>query len=332
MPTKAGNLRIHPEVMFFVSIDIGTFTCRLAIGRADSGGRIKVIHKDRRITNLGQGIGTQPSLDSNAIARTVRVLQEWRTVIDAFPQRRERAVATSAVRDATNRAEFVSRAFGEADTRIDVISGEEEAGLTIVGMRYGLASPLPLVVAVDIGGGSTEIVYDPPAGTGRYGVRLARSIDIGAVRLTERFLQHEPPSADAVTAAEREVARMVEAAAADLGNLRGGQLVGTGGTITTLASLAVKSDRYDSHKVEQYCLGRAEVATLGRRLREMTLEERRSLRGMESGREAVIVGGTIVLESLMRTLSFQSCIVTDYGLREGILVTLAERSWDASTA
>ena len=152
------------------------------------------------------------------------------------------------------------------------------------------------------------------------------SLDVGVVRLTEReFHTDVPPSDQAFFAAEEMIQEELEKIRAGLGNLSGTTCVGTAGTITTLAAMAQTLSKYDSARIHNYRLPLEKIQDLERELRSRTREERRGIPGLEPGREDVIVAGTVILRVVMQTLGFQECLVSDYGLREGILVHEAAR-------
>ncbi len=233
--------------MRLAGVDIGTLTCRLLIADLSPGGRLIEVRSERRILRLGEGVDQTKQLSVAAMDRVLQCLREWREMIDASHVDATAAVATSAVRDAGNRDEFLDRVKREAGFEVELISGEEEARRTMLGIRSGLPYGVTDVLALDIGGGSTEFILDRPGQN-----PVVRSIDIGVVRLCERLLHHDPPTDDEVRQAREWVARETKAAVADMGNYQTATFVGTAGTITSLAAMAQKLPTYEPARIHNY--------------------------------------------------------------------------------
>jgi exopolyphosphatase / guanosine-5'-triphosphate,3'-diphosphate pyrophosphatase len=302
----------------FVGIDIGTLTCRVLIADLNPGQPLKELHSDRRILRLGQGVDQTKRLSSAAMDRVIHCLQEWREVIAGYHVEATAVVATSAVRDAANREEFLERVKREAGFEVEVISGEEEARRTLLGIRSGLRAGVTDVLALDIGGGSTEFILDRSGGK-----PMVRSIDIGVVRLCERVLHHDPPSNEEVRQAREWVAQETTTAVADIGDYRQATFVGTAGTITSLAAMAQKLPAYEPARIHNYRLTIETIRELEEQLLSRTKAERVGLHGLEKNREEVIAAGAIIIRTIMETLGQEECLVSDLGLREGVLIQLA---------
>lgn len=306
--------------MLLAGIDIGTLTCRLLIGRVSGDGRLTEVHSDRRILRLGEGVDRDRLLRPAAIARVVETLRDWRAVINAHQVDAQIAVATSAVRNARNREEFLGRVKKEVGFDVEIISSEEEARHTLLGIRSGLPGGVSSILGLDIGGGSTEFILDRPGHT-----PIVHSIEIGVVRLTERLLTSDPPTADEIQAARELIAKEAEQAGAMLGELGGVTFVGTAGSITTLAAMAQKLTTYEPIRIHNYRLSLETIRGLERELLGRTTAQRREMPGLETGREDVMVAGTLILRGVMETLGFSEGLVSDVGLREGVLLDLAAR-------
>lgn len=301
-------------------IDIGTLTCRLLIADLAPGQPLQEIRSDRRILRLGEGVDQTKRLSPAAMDRVIHCLQEWRNVIHDFHVETSSIVATSAVRDATNRSEFLERVKRETGFDVEVISGEEEARRTLLGIRSGLPVGVTDILALDIGGGSTEFILD------RQGQKpIIRSIDIGVVRLCERLLTHDPPTDVEVHQAREWVARETKAAVAGMGNYRQATFVGTAGTITSLAAMAQKLPAYEPTRIHNYQLKLETIRELEQTLFSRTKAERVGLPGLERNREEVIAAGAIIIGTIMETLGQQGVLVSDLGLREGVLIDRAVR-------
>jgi exopolyphosphatase/guanosine-5'-triphosphate,3'-diphosphate pyrophosphatase len=306
--------------MRLAGVDVGTLTCRLLIADLQPGSGLLTIRADRRILRLGEGVDQTKRLNIAAMDRVIRCLKEWQELIEAAQVDAAVAVATSAVRDAENRDEFLDRAKREAGFEVELITGEEEARRTMLGIRSGLPAGVTDVLALDIGGGSIELILDRPGQ-----IPISRSIDIGVVRLCERLLHHDPPTEEEIHQAREWVTRESGAAIADIGISQPATFVGTAGTITTLAAMAQKLHSYDPASIHNYRLQLDAIQELEQTLLSRSRADRISLPGLEQGREEVIAAGTIMVRTIMETLGMSSVLVSDLGLREGVLLDLAMR-------
>ncbi|MEO5864966.1 MAG: Ppx/GppA phosphatase family protein [Nitrospiraceae bacterium] len=309
------------RTMRLAGVDIGTLTCRLLIADLAPGGRLIEIRSERRILRLGEGVDQTKQLSVVAMDRVLCCLREWREIIDASHVDAVAAVATSAVRDAANRDEFLDCVKREAGFEVELISGEEEARRTMLGIRSGLPLGVTDVLALDIGGGSTEFILDQPGQKPN-----VHSIDIGVVRLCERLLQHDPPTDEEVQQAREWVARETKAAVAGMGNYQTATFVGTAGTITSLAAMAQKLPTYEPARIQNYRLQLDTIQELEQTLLSRNKAGRAGLPGLENGREEVIAAGAIIVGAVMETLGVSAVLVSDLGLREGVLIDLARRT------
>ncbi len=308
------------------ALDLGTNSTRLLVAdvepSAGGGGRLETIDRRMRITRLGQGVDANRRLHPDAIARVVAAVDEFAAAIREHGATRVRAVTTSAARDAANADELLDACARVLGVRPEVISGEEEAGLSFAGATYDLdatTAPPPYLV-VDVGGGSTEFV----AGTSE--PQGLVSIDIGCVRLTEQFLHSDPPAPDELSAAVTvvrdhlaDVDRLVPAAASAR------TLIGLAGTISTMAAVEQGLTEYDRDKIHHFRLSRAAAEDVFRTLATETLAERRHNPGLEPGRVDVIVGGVIVAVSVMRHWDFAELLVSESDILDGLALNLAGR-------
>jgi len=314
----AGASTAPPRIL--AGIDIGTLTCRLEIAEVTSSGHVTKLHSDRRILRLGQGVDRDRVLRADAMARVVATLKEWRQIIDAYQVEATAVVATSAVRDAGNRQEFLNLIAREAGLQVEIISGAEEARRTTLGIRSGLPTGVADMLAVDIGGGSTECILDRPGQP-----LIVRSIDIGVVRLSERVLQSDPPTTEELRQAHDWIRTETGAAVEGMPLPVGLKFVGTAGTITALAAMDQQLSVYDAAKIHNYVLTLDVVTRLEAQLLGRSKQQREGLPGLERGREDVIVAGAIILRTMMETLGMPNVLVSDLGLREGVLLHLANR-------
>lgn len=304
--------------MRVAGIDIGTLTCRLLVAAVSSEGLVDAIRSERKILRLGEGVDQTKRLNSEAMSRVIETIREWKAIIESHGVERYTAVATSAVREAGNREEFLDRVRSETGVEIEVIDGKEEARRTFLGIRSGLPD-VRSILGLDIGGGSMEFIAS------RQGQPLkTTSIDMGVVRLTERVLQRDPPGATEIQQAETLVRALTRGARREIGDVTDLTLVGTAGTITSLAAAAQELPTYDPARIQNYVLElpvirRIECSVFGK-----TQAQRVGMPGLETGREGVIAAGVLILRCVMEELNAVRCVVSEYGLREGVLVHLAQ--------
>lgn len=315
------------------AIDLGTNTVRLLVGESDGVGGYRPVFAAQEITRLGQGLLPDRMLQPEPIRRTLAVLHRFREAAASHATTRIAVVGTSALREAKNREAFLARARRETGLDVQVVSGEEEARLTLLGVRAALRIGERPLVMMDIGGGSTEFVLaDGPKILGMV------STGLGVVKLTEAHLKTDPPLPNELAAVREVVAvRIARLRAGELPNTVRGTprqdaiFVGTAGTVTSLAAIDLSLDPYDPDRVNGHRLSRARVEALCRDLAARPLVERRHVRGLEPARADVIVAGALVCLGAMDGLDFPELTVSDGGLREGILLDLLVRL-DLSTS
>jgi len=298
------------------AIDCGTNSTRLLV--VDALGR--PLARTMEITRLGAGVDAARRLSAASIARTVAVLEEMRRRMDLLGVVRARLVATSAVRDAGNREEFLRAASAAAGVPAEILSGEEEGRLAFAGATAELGPGPGDDVVVDIGGGSTELVL------GRDGRTSAVSLDIGCVRLTERHLLHDPPRPDELASAAAHIEAELDRALAripPLGSLRrDSRLIGLAGTVSTLAALDQGLTGYDRERIHHYVLTRDAVVGWCDTLAAETASARAARAGMDPGRQDVIVGGVLVLRQVMYRLAMGECLASESDILDGIVAEL----------
>lgn len=303
--------------MRVAGIDIGTLTCRLLVAAVSSEGSVDAIRSERKILRLGEGVDHTKRLKPDAMSRVIETIQDWKAIIESHGVERYTAVATSAVREAGNREEFLDRVRRETGVEIEVIDGEEEAHRTFLGIRSGLPD-VQAILGLDIGGGSTEFIAS------RQGQPLkTTSIDMGVVRLTERVLQGNPPDATEIQEAETLIRDLTRGAQREIGDVTDLTLVGTAGTITSLAAVAQELPAYDPARIQNYVLELPVIRRIECDVFGKTQSQRVGMPGLDTGREGVIAAGVLILRCIMEELNAAQCVVSEYGLREGVLVHLA---------
>jgi exopolyphosphatase/guanosine-5'-triphosphate,3'-diphosphate pyrophosphatase len=297
------------------ALDCGTNSTRLLV--VGPGG--EALDREVRITRLGQGVDRTRALHPDAIDRTVAVLRDYAATMRRLGVTHARLVATSAVRDAANRAEFLAAAAAAAGVEAEVLSGTEEGRLSYAGATAGLAPVAGATVVVDIGGGSTELVV-----SGSRGLE-AVSLDLGCVRLTERDLPTDPPTAAEVDAATRaielELSRAAEGVPALVALPAGSRLLGLAGTVSTLSALDQRLATYDRARLHHSVLTAAAVARWCDTLLAESAAARAARPGMVDGRQDVIVGGALVLRSVMARLGFAECVVSESDILDGLILS-----------
>jgi exopolyphosphatase/guanosine-5'-triphosphate,3'-diphosphate pyrophosphatase len=299
----------------YAAVDIGSNTLLLLVVEGE-GGRLRARRDLCRFGRLGQGLDTSGRLAAEAIERSLAIARDYRAVLnEEAPIDGLVALATQAVREAVNAAEFVRPAEEILGVPIQVVSGEREAALvfrSVVEAFPGLAAGE--VVVVDVGGASTEFIV----GSGGE-VRSMKSVPIGAVRLSERHLKSDPPTAEEGRALIGDIDRELTS----LELPRGAALIGTAGTATTLASVAQNLRAYQADKVQGYRIGRAEVERQLARYLELTVAEKRHMPGLEPQRADVIAGGAAIYARVANAMDVAEIITSDRGIRWGAVHELA---------
>jgi exopolyphosphatase / guanosine-5'-triphosphate,3'-diphosphate pyrophosphatase len=311
---------VHPEQRSgrVAAIDQGTNSCRLLVlePRERPLEPPLEVARDMVITRLGRGVDRTGRLDPDALARTVDVLAGFCRRARALGAERIRVAATSAVRDAENRDAFASAVAAHAGSALEIVTGEQEAGLSFLGGTLGLDPaevPGPYLVQ-DIGGGSTEFVTGAVPGRAEHAV----STQMGSVRLTERLVRDDPPLPEDLAAIEAEVGRVVDQASRQVPIAHARTLVGVAGTATTLQAIALGLDRYDPDRIHRTWLTREEVERLLRQLAHMTNAERAAIPVMAPGRGDVIVAGAVILATVMRRFGFERALVSETDILDGL--------------
>jgi len=302
------------------AVDCGTNTVKLLVADVDpAAGTQDSLVREMRIVRLGQDVDRTGRLADGALARLFDAVEEYAAIVTAHDVDALRFVATSAVRDAGNVDDFLRGIRARLGVDPEVVSGDEEAALSYDGATRALADvPFPVAV-LDIGGGSTELILgDAPAR-----VTAARSLDIGSVRLTERLLPSDPPTAAEVAAATRVVDEALDTLPSygvHVGDAR--TLVGTAGTVTTVAAVLLGLDHYDRGLVHHASFSTEQVHELTARLLSSTVAERELLH-VPTGRSDVIGAGALILDRVLRRSGAERLLVSDSDILDGIAWSIA---------
>ncbi|MGB2958602.1 MAG: Ppx/GppA phosphatase family protein [Bacteroidota bacterium] len=296
-------------------IDIGTNTVILLLAEISDEGRVRPLLHEQRIPRLGRGVDATRRLRKESIDRVIQVLKEYLKLLLPYHPVSTVLCGTSALRDASNRADFTGIVQRELGLVVEVLTGEDEALLTYRGALSGL-SGVQRAIVLDIGGGSTEI----SAGDASH-VQLKWSLDIGSVRLTERFFRHDPPTSEEIEEATLWVRGELRKLTGFDGS--GATLIGVAGTATTLAFLDQGLEDFSVEAISNYRLSREAVEGLFTRLKGLSHAELLRLTPVMRGRADIIAGGTLVLKEVMDATGRDELIVSERGVRYGI----ALREW-----
>ena len=298
-----------------VAIDCGTNSTRLLV--VDSDG--STLERLMQITRLGAGVDATGRLAPEAIERCLSVLREFRQVMDKFSVVRGRLAATSAARDASNGAEFLAAAGEVTGIEPELLAGTEEGRLSMGGALSDLEGEDGPFLILDIGGGSTELV----AGTGPEDPELSIvSLQVGCVRITERFLTSDPPTSTQLEEGEAMVNELLDQAITEHPRfLAAHRLVGLAGTVTTLASLHLGLEHYDRDQIHHAVLSVGDVYDWYRTLASEVTAARLDRAGMVPGREDVIVAGALILDAVMVRLGFEECLVSESDILDGLIAS-----------
>ena len=310
-------------------VDIGSHTTRLLIAKK-TGRRLVPVRSERRVTRLAEGFQREGTITEEARQRNLEALKEYAAILLEFDVDGISCGATGVVRRAKNSEEVLERIGAETGLKCRVLSEESEAELSAKGILSAIRTGDKEPLMFDVGGGSTEFVL--PAAQGCV---LSTSRPIGAATFTEKFLGGDPPGIEAVNRAATEARRQIESAKTQLfeSSLKTGRIVssgelplaGTAGTVTTLAAMNLGMKRYVPYLINGAVLSLEWISSAIGSLARMALAERRTLTGLEPGREEIILGGAVIVSQILACFGSDRVIVSDAGLLEGLVIDLAER-------
>jgi exopolyphosphatase/guanosine-5'-triphosphate,3'-diphosphate pyrophosphatase len=314
---------IHPRL---AAIDVGSNSIRLVVAEAQPGGRYRVLDEERESTRLAKSLASTGKLDEESMTASLEALRRFKSIAAGMGVETMRAIATCAVREATNGLEFCRRVRQEIDLPIEIIDSDQEARLAFqsVRRRFDLAGKNSLLA--DIGGGSTEIVL----ASGEL-IEAIYATKLGAVRLAEKFNSAQPMSHEDIIRMmrwiDRELRKTTDKPAAPIH-----QLIGSGGTFTNLASVIMASRGLARLPAAGARVSRADVRHLVDRLAKMNPKQRRETPGLNADRADIIVPGLGVIDSIMRRFRINTLQVHAYGVRDGLLLGMIDRLQGAPAA
>jgi len=295
-------------------IDIGTNSLRLLVADMEKG-VIMSGKKYVRMIRLGEMVDQSREIGEKALERCMDALDELVKIALDEGVENIKALATSAVRDAGNRDEIVRRIQASFPIEVDILSGDEEAEMGY----FGILSSFPgqgLFIMFDIGGGSTEFAVG-----NKEKIFYKRSLDIGAVRMTEQFIKSDPVDLDESRRLKKYVRNIIESELGNIASFEKGIAVGIGGTITTLGAIKLKMENYNRGKIHLSRIGLDEIGEMISEFAECPLESRRNIIGLDSERADIIYAGSIILHEVMDFFGCKDIIVSDYDNLEGYLMT-----------
>jgi exopolyphosphatase / guanosine-5'-triphosphate,3'-diphosphate pyrophosphatase len=311
------------------SVDIGSNSIRLLIAEYTQGTLTRIV-TERRVTRLGNSVGHTGKLLDAEMEKTLAALAEFSTLLAQRGIMRVRAVATSAVRDASNAGVFLNKVRDHTGLDIEVVTGEAEAALTLKGVMCSLPganvnSP-PSVFIVDIGGGSTECVLY----SGGEETPLMRSLPLGLIALSRKFIGEGPMTEDLISAMEGAIAPVIDAIADSFGTRlrKTSCFVGAAGTFSTIASIDLGLEEYEGEKIHLHRVSRPALLRMFSLLSSLDLQDRMKVRGLEASRADLIMPGVLFTINLMNRFDFTELTVSDWGLLEGVLIEMGESLGD----
>ena len=303
------------------AIDCGTNSIRLLIAEPDGAGGLKDLERRLEVVRLGQAVDATGEFHPAALQRTFAAVDEYAELIKKaeVPVENVHFVATSATRDVKNRDSFFTGIKERLGVLPDVISGETEARLSFNGALSRVTPRGEPVLVMDIGGGSTELITGSAGGQ----VHSAISLDVGSVRVTERFLKQNPVADVDLARAAAYVDELLSGSGVDFGSI--GTWIGVAGTVTTLAGVYLGLERYDRERVHGALIPLPSVEELLHRLAAMTVDQIRALPSMHPGRADVITGGALVEVRIAARMTVEDLIVSESDILDGIALQLIDR-------
>lgn len=307
------------------SIDIGTNTILMLIADYDeTGGKIKTLLDIQRLPRLGKGVDSARNILPESTKKAIGILNEYKQISTQHDSPSINVTATSFIRDAHNRSEFIEEVYKGTGLKIEILSGDDEAKLTFIGGIYDkLSGNEKKISTIDIGGGSTEVT------TGTIGQLktdfrsimriplIGKSLNIGSVRLNEKFLNSHPPAFESIVLAEEFINENLTEIDFDI---KDSELIGVAGTITTLGTIKLGHSTFLADKVDNLIISIDEIEEILKRLAVMTLEELYVMGDYMTGRADIVIPGILILKCFMRKFSFGKIKVSTKGLRYGVLL------------
>jgi exopolyphosphatase/guanosine-5'-triphosphate,3'-diphosphate pyrophosphatase len=307
---------VEEQSMRVAAIDCGTNSIRLLIADVESN-KLREVVRDMEIVRLGQGVDQTGEFHPDAIKRTLAAVDKFAAEIARRGVQKIRFCATSATRDATNRALFIDGVRERLGIEVEVITGAEEAELSFIGAIQELNPSSGPFLVVDIGGGSTEFVF------GKSKVESAKSVNIGCVRMSERHFTNDPPTDSQVQSARTDIQQAIAIAGAEVPITQAKTLVAVAGTATTVAAAALELDIYDRHSIHLSRISATKVHEVSEMFKNKDRNQRLKLGYMHPGRVDVITAGSLVLSEVMKATRAVEFIASETDILDGIALSIA---------
>lgn len=300
------------------AIDIGTNSMRLLVAEYIDG---KLYNREKFVntTRIGQGVDSEGYISEEAIERNIKALKEFSDIANEKGCEYIYCIGTSALRDSKNGNEFIDLAKAETNVDVDIISGEEESNLGFIGVLQGLDDTNNILV-LDIGGGSTEFILGDESG-----IKYAKSENVGALRMTEKFLSKDPICENEF----EDMSNFIEETISDTinilkeKNIR--QIVGIGGTITSVSAINQELETYFMEKIHGSKVNEKELDNILQNLKKMTLNDKKNIKGLQPKRADIITAGVRILNIIMKKLEKENIIVSEYDNLEGLICQKARK-------
>ncbi len=303
------------------SLDLGTNTFRLLIAKVTDSNTLVPIVSKRVIVRLGKGIDRNGRIQPHAFEKGIKAIKKFSHTINQHKVEKVFAVSTSVARVAKNGDEFIEKVLEQTGIPVRIVSGFEEATLTLKGIFSAVECNAHKSLLFDIGGGSTELILTED----NVPVQIA-NLDLGVVHLAESFITTDPPTSEDLASLRINIKHMLQSLDFNKDTLNSikdisqSSLIGTAGTVTTLAAIDQQLEEYDPQKINNYCLSLKAVQGIYHLLSSTSLAERKAIVGLEQGREEVILPGAAIVLEIMDYFNFKHLTVSDAGLLEGILL------------
>lgn len=302
------------------TIDIGTNSMRLLVAIYENG---KIINRKKYVntTRIGQDVDDKGYISKEAIDRNIQALKEFKAICDEEGCKYIYCMGTSALRDSKNSSEFIELAKKEINIDVEVITGQRESNLGFLGVLEGVEDNNDEeILVIDIGGGSTEFIVGD-----RQGVKFCKSENIGALRLTEKFLKTELVSDDELESTIKFINETIENTINTIKEKNIKKLVGIGGTITSVSAINQTLEVYSMEKVHNSKICKKEVDEILQMLKNMTLKDKKTLNGLQPKRADIITAGVVILNIIMEKLELNQIIVSEYDNLEGLMCQMAKK-------
>ena len=313
--------------MRLAAIDIGTNSTRLLISDfSDSG--FKIMEKTAEITRIGRNMGATGKILKQSADDTLKTLARYKDLMDKHDVSKYKAVGTSAVREAGNSQWFTRYIYENSGILIDTITGDKEADLSFSGVSRGLnltsEDQLKKILVLDIGGGSTEFILGGPGSKRGPHIDMVKSLNIGSVVLTEKFIMGTLPERDELERLESYIRSSIREVVENIAVEKDMNVAGVAGTITTLAAIDLKLEEYDGQKIHKHELSYKWIKNIYKILCKTDLKDRKKIIGLAPGRADIIISGTAILLEILKMIDKKILTVSEQDILDGIIYSLAE--------